>query len=158
MRFRGFRTSEREAERELLDPGDCECGAVLSQRATGDLIVESTLTGRGVGIEAYRVGSVENLPCELQVHRLVQLPHLRQTRVDIEVAVAAILIPLSSLTRVWQANGTSRSEAVVYCIRIGQDLGRSIDQVEMGLHHSGLHCKALLLPVRCPSWGNESEG
>src|SRR4051794_18735167 len=108
-----MRTLEGEAKRELLHPRDGKRGAVLSQRAAGELIVESSKAADRVGVETYRIGGVEYFPCELEANLFVQLPSFRKTRVGVEIAIATVLVPLSSFTRIGETKRGSRSHAII---------------------------------------------
>src|SRR5579859_960968 len=95
---------EGDTQRELLNARYSERGAVLPQRAAGDLRVEPAIGKRGVGIKTHGVGGVEDLPGELQTQVLCDSPVLGEAGVDIKKAVATELVALARFARVRQTD------------------------------------------------------
>src|ERR1035437_9402193 len=103
----------------------------------------------GGGIEAHGVGDVVDLPCKLQAAEVAELPVLGHTGVDVEVAIATEVIPLTRLTGVGQADRPAGSNASVDGGGVVEELRVSVG-IEMPAHFY-LPCdyaEALDLPIR----------
>lgn len=89
--------SKRIPQRKLLHSRRGQSSAIDAQRSSREIVAER---GR-IGIEAHGIGNLEDFPGELEAVPLGYAPGFAHTGVDAKVAVAAEIVALARLARIW---------------------------------------------------------
>src|ERR1700722_13212208 len=113
-----------------------------------DLVVQAPQRANRAGVETGSVGNIKDLPGKAQGLFSMRLQDLGQAAILLEVTIAAENVALAVFTRIWIAQRSATSDAIIEGIGIGKDLGQSLRvDVPLPFDRARGHDETLLLVI-----------